>query len=85
MVLYVGVCWAIQKQHVHKMSVAKMIMLRWISGNTGKDMIPKEEIFLMIRVAPIDENMGKSYLRQFFHVQRREINASMRKNELIQG
>ena len=40
-----------------------MIMLRWISGNTRKDRIPKEEIFLMIRVASIDENMGKSYLR----------------------
>lgn len=61
--LYGTICWAIQKQHVHKMSVTEMIMLRWISGTTRKDRIPKEEICLMISVAPNDENMGKSYLR----------------------
>ena len=43
-----------------------MIMLRWISGNTRKDRIPKEEIFLMIRVASIDENMGEELLEIVF-------------------
>jgi hypothetical protein len=29
--------WIIKKQHVHKMSVAEMRMLRWITANTMKD------------------------------------------------
>ena len=32
-------CCAIKKQHVHKISVAKMRMLRWISGNIGLEMV----------------------------------------------
>jgi hypothetical protein len=33
-ILYGTECWAVKKQRVHKMSVAEMRMLRWISGNT---------------------------------------------------
>jgi hypothetical protein len=35
-------------------------------------------------VAPIDEKIGESCLRFFDHVQRRAINAQVRKSELIQ-
>ena len=28
-------CWAIKKQHVHKMSPAEMEMLKWLSGIQG--------------------------------------------------
>ena len=38
-----------KKQHIHKMSLAKMRLLRWISGNRQKDMIWIEEIRLKIR------------------------------------
>ena len=31
--------WAVKKQHVHKISVVEMRMLRWINGNTRKDKI----------------------------------------------
>ena len=61
------------------MSVAKMRMLRWISGNTWKDGIWNEEICIKTGVAPIDENMRKSRLRWFDHAQRRAINALVRK------
>lgn len=35
-------------------------------------------------MTPIDEKMRESHLKWFYHVQRREINTSMRKSELIQ-
>ena len=31
--------WAIKKQHLHKMSIVEMRILRWIRGNTRKDKI----------------------------------------------
>ena len=37
--LYGTECWSVNKQHIHKMSVAKVRMLRWISGNTWKDRV----------------------------------------------
>jgi len=36
----------VKKQHILKMSVAEMRMLRYISGNTRNDRIRNEEIFL---------------------------------------
>ena len=82
--LYGTECQAVKKQHIYKMSVAEMGMLRWISGNKRKDGIQNEEIRLKIRMAPIDEKMRESHLRQFDYMQRREINAPVRKSELIQ-
>ena len=82
--LYGTECQAVKKQHIYKMSVAEMGMLRWISGNKRKDGIQNEEIRLKIRMAPIDEKMRESRLRQFDYMQRREINAPVRKSELIQ-
>ena len=35
-------------------------------------------------MTPIDEKIRESHLKWFYHVQRREINTSMRKSELIQ-
>ena len=61
------------------MSVAEMRILRWTSENTWKDRIWNEEICLKIGVASIDENMRKNHLRWFDHVQRRAINAPVRK------
>ncbi len=47
------------------------------------DRIRSEEFFLKIGVIPIDEKMRESHSRWFGHVQRREINAPVRKSELI--
>ena len=55
--LYGTECWAIKMQYVLKMSIVGMIMLRWISENTRKDMIQNQEICLKIGVAPINEKM----------------------------
>jgi hypothetical protein len=35
--MYGAEWWAIKGQHIQKMSVAKMRMLRWICGHTRKD------------------------------------------------
>ncbi len=59
-------------------------MLSWISGNTRKDGIQNEGIRLKIRMVPINEKMRESRLRWFDHMQIREINAPVRKSELIQ-
>lgn len=85
--IYGTIYWAIKKQHVHKMSIAKIRMLRWINGNKRKNRIRNEGIHLKIEVTPIDEKMRKSRLRWFVHVQRRPINAPVTKtnlNNLIQ-
>ena len=57
---------------------------KWISGNTRKYRIQNKEIHLQIELAPIDKKMMMSHLRQFGHMHRRQINAPMRKSELIQ-
>ena len=62
----------VKKQHILKMSVAEMRMLRWISGNTRNDRIRNEEIFLKIGVASIDGKMRENHLRWFGHVQTSE-------------
>ena len=61
-----------------------MRMLKWISENTRKDKIQNEEIRIKIRVAPIDEKMRENHLRWFGRVQRRAIDAPVKKSELIQ-
>ena len=43
-ILYETGCWAILKQHVNKLSVTEMSMLRWICGKTLKDRIRNEHI-----------------------------------------
>ena len=78
---------AIKKQHVHKMSVAKMRILRWISGNEMNDSIQNKEIRLKIGITLVDEKMRRSCLRWFVHVQSRAITAlvgKMREQEEVE-
>lgn len=53
----------VKKQYIHKMTIAEMIILRWISGNTLKDRIRNEKICLNIGVTSIDEKTIESCLR----------------------
>ena len=52
--LYGTVYWATKKQCIHKISIAKMRILRWISEKTRKDWIQNEETRLKIQVTPLD-------------------------------
>ena len=70
--LYGSECWAITKQQEHKMNVAEMNMLRWMSGYTRRDRIRNEYIRERVGVAQISEKMAEYRLRWYGHVQRRE-------------
>jgi hypothetical protein len=49
--------WAIKGQHIQKMSVAEMRMLRWIRDHTRKDRIRNDDIRDKLGVAPIQEKL----------------------------
>ena len=51
--LYGIECWAVKKQHVSKMNIVEMRMLRWMRGKTRRDR--NQLIHKMIEVAPIEE------------------------------
>ena len=61
-ILYGTECWAIKKQYVSKMNIAKMRMLRWMCGKTMRDKIRNEWICKMMEIAPIEEKMREKRL-----------------------
>ncbi|CAN6543029.1 unnamed protein product [Malus baccata var. baccata] len=61
--LYGTECWAVKHQHVHKMGVAEMRMLRWMCGHTRKDKIRNEDIRGKVGVAEIEGKMRENRLR----------------------
>ncbi|CAN6716432.1 unnamed protein product [Malus baccata var. baccata] len=77
--LYSTECWAVKYQHVHKMGVAEMRMLRWMCGHTRKKKIRNEDIRGKVGVAEIKGKMRENRLRWFEHVQRRSTDASIRR------
>lgn len=64
-------CWEANKQHVQKMSVVEMRMLRWMSGMVRNDRIRNEFICGSLSVAPMVDKMRESQLRWFSHVPQR--------------
>ncbi|GLS47117.1 hypothetical protein GCM10007884_51210 [Methylobacterium brachythecii] len=82
-ILYGSECWATRKQHMDKISVAEMRMLRWMCGKTRKDKIRNEHIREILGVAPIEQKMRENRLRWFGHVQRRPLDAPVRKCEVL--
>jgi hypothetical protein len=76
--LYGVECWTTKGQHIQKMSVAEMRMLRWICGDTRKDRIRNDDIRDKFGVAPIQEKLVQHRLRWFGHIQRKSPEASIR-------
>ena len=70
--------WVAKRQHVQKMSVAEMRMLRWICGHTRSDRIRNNDIRERVEVVPIEEKFVQHRLRWFGHLQRRPPEASVR-------
>ena len=81
--LYGTECWAIKKQQEHKMAVAEMRMLRWMSGKTRSDRIRNEEIRNKLGVCAIEDKMRECRLRWFGHVQRRPEDAPVRRSDML--
>ena len=82
-ILYGIECWTILKQHVNKLRITEMLMLRWICGKTLKDRIRNEHIQEIVGVAPIEDKMRENRLRWFGHVQRKPLDAPVRKSDLL--
>lgn len=52
--LYASECWPMKNQHVHKMSVAEMMMmLKWTNDKTIQDRVRNENVMGKWGVAPI--------------------------------
>ena len=79
--LYGTECWAVKHNHVHKMNVAEMRMLRWMCGHTRKDKLRNEFIRTKVGVAPIEDKLRENRLRWFGHVYRRPLEAPVRRLE----
>lgn len=52
--------WTANKQHVYKMSVAKMRMLKWMSDKTSNDRIRNESVYGSLAVTPIGDKMREN-------------------------
>ncbi|PKA52309.1 integrator complex subunit 11 [Apostasia shenzhenica] len=81
--IYGAECWPAKKKHTNKINVTEMRMLRWMCGYTRKDRMRNEYIRKKVGVAPIEDKLRESRLRWFEHLNRRPIEAPVRKIELL--
>ena len=77
--LYGTECWAVKSQRENQVSVAEMRMLRWMSGKTRHDRIRNDTIRERVWVALIIEKLVANRLRWFGHVERRPVDAVVRR------
>jgi hypothetical protein len=80
--MYDTECWATKGQHVQKMSVVEMRMLRWICSHTRKNRIRNDDIRDKLGVAQIQEKLVQHRLRWFGHIQRMSPEAPIR-NDIL--
>ena len=83
--LYGAECWSTKIQHVQRLSVAEIRMLRWICDHTRMDRVRKDDIRDRLGVAPIEEKLIQHWLRWFGHVQRRSPEAPVHYGVLSQA
>ena len=56
-ITYGAKCWPIKKEHVHKMDVAEIKMLRWMCGKTRTDKIRNEDFQEHLGIATIGDKI----------------------------
>jgi hypothetical protein len=61
--LYGSECRTVKHNHVKKIEVAEMRMLRWMCGITRRDRIRNEKIRGKVGIASIGDKMRKNRLR----------------------
>ena len=62
---YGGECWPIKKEHMPKMSAAKMQMLRWMCAKTRKDKIRNERFQQQLEVTSKGVEIRETHFRWF--------------------
>ncbi|XP_050525575.1 uncharacterized protein LOC126896662 [Daktulosphaira vitifoliae] len=77
-IMYCSECWAIDKRIEQRMSVAKMRMLKWISGMTSEDRKRNKHIRKSIGAASIMIKMRENRLRWFDRDMRGEESVAVR-------
>ena len=82
--LYGVECWPTKRRHVQQISVAEMLMLRWICGHRRRDRVRNDGIHDRLGVPPIEEKLVQHRLRWFGHVQRRPPEAPVHSGILSQ-
>ena len=60
---YGAECWSIKKQHVYKMDVMEMRMVRWMFGKIKKDKIRNECFQEHLGVTSIGDKIRETRLR----------------------
>jgi hypothetical protein len=77
-ILYGVECWPTKRRYVQQLSVAEMLMLRWICGHIRKDQIRNDDIRERLGMSPVEEKLVQLHLRWFGHIQRRFVEAPIR-------
>ncbi|VFQ69260.1 unnamed protein product [Cuscuta campestris] len=78
-VLYGKKCWVAKGEHEHKVSVAEMKMLCWMSSHRRMDRITNEDMRDKVGEAHIVEKLVETRVRWFGHVERRPIEHPVRR------
>ncbi|KAK4364125.1 hypothetical protein RND71_015483 [Anisodus tanguticus] len=65
------------------MKVVEIRMLRWMCGNTRRDMIRNDDIRDGVRMTSVEDKMREARLRWFGHVQKRDTNDPVRRCERL--
>ncbi|XP_070013241.1 uncharacterized protein [Nicotiana sylvestris] len=81
--LYGAECWAVKNSHTQKLKVEEIKMLKWMCGHTRMNKIRNEDIREKVGVDPIDDKMREARLRLFGHIQRRSLDAPVRRCERL--
>ena len=82
-ITYGARCWPIKKQHMHKMDVAGVRMLRLMYGKTWKDKIRNEHFREHLRIVSIRDKIRETSQRWFGHVHHRPTTTPVRKSQAM--
>ena len=68
--MYGSECWAVKKEHVHRLEVEESYMLRRMMGVKWQDKLENEYVRVRAGVEGIGQKLRQSRLRWFGHVHR---------------
>lgn len=77
-IIYGTKCWETVREHVHKMSVTNMHILRWMYGKTCEDKIGNERKRKYLGTTPLKDkiettSMVRSHYKEIIHNANKEV------------